>query len=315
MSKFIPNSFQTPNILVDEWLKKLTPVEGIILVLIIRETSGWNKDISKKLPVDYIVSMIKPTKPTTLKGLKGLKELGLITEHGSESRGYSYSFNWEISGERSVKKPTKIWFDDREEWLKNLTDMRTTSGKKILPLVVKYFNHLYIKPNIKPNIKKYIKKFKEESALKSKEDSNNEVEKTTAPKKQEKDELDSQKVFEEFKSKFEFLNFVDYVRMVKHLKKLNGALTKNRISKNLGKCKMKDGSFVSVEDFNKVIDDFVAQEHYRGVFVSWEIQTGKAAGIKGRANKAEDLPEKKSENNMSDEELDALVAKASKEVA
>ena len=45
MSDFIPNSFQVPNVLIDQLLSAMTPLEFCCLMLIIRKTRGWHKDI------------------------------------------------------------------------------------------------------------------------------------------------------------------------------------------------------------------------------------------------------------------------------
>jgi hypothetical protein len=43
MNKFIPNSFQVPNVLVDEYITKLSSHSFKLLLFIIRKTKGWQK--------------------------------------------------------------------------------------------------------------------------------------------------------------------------------------------------------------------------------------------------------------------------------
>ena len=43
MSKFIPNSFQVPNVLVDEYITELSSHSFKLLIFIIRKTKGWQK--------------------------------------------------------------------------------------------------------------------------------------------------------------------------------------------------------------------------------------------------------------------------------
>ena len=44
MSKFIPNSFQIPNVIVDEYIDKLHANSFKLLIFIIRKTKGWQKE-------------------------------------------------------------------------------------------------------------------------------------------------------------------------------------------------------------------------------------------------------------------------------
>lgn len=267
MSKFIPNSYQTPNIIIDEMIDVLTDAEFKIYHLVIRNTTGWQKTISAKLTIDWIAGKLKKSRPTVIKALQGLKQLKLIKEHGSQKNGFSYSVNFEITGERKDEKKEifkapkidKFYAVSKKEWLNILTTDKRFNGKDFLPSMVKYFNHLYIlNTNFKHNIKKYIKKNDVKSEPKSK--------KADAPI-----DLLSKEVFNNFKTEFEFINFVDYERMVKHLQKLNGAISKSRIKQNLKKCTTgtKDGNPIDAKKFVEVVDDFLAQERYRGVFVSW----------------------------------------------
>ena len=43
-SKFIPNSFQVPNAVVDELMAELSGAELKIYLFILRKTKGWNKE-------------------------------------------------------------------------------------------------------------------------------------------------------------------------------------------------------------------------------------------------------------------------------
>lgn len=275
MSKFIPNSYQTPNIIIDEMIDVLTDAEFKIYHLVIRNTTGWQKTISAKLTVDFIAGKLKKSRPTVIKALKGLKQLKLIKEHGSQKNGFSYSVNFEITGERKDEKKErfnatkidKFYAVSKEEWLNILTNDKKFNGKDFLPLMVKYFNHLYIlNTDFKHNIKKYIKKNGVKSRIKSKK-----IEKVDGHEIDLLSQLLSQEVFSEFKNKFEFINFDDYVRMVKHLEKLNGSISKSRITQNLKRCTTgtKAANPIDAKKFIEVVNDFLSQEKYQGVFVFW----------------------------------------------
>ena len=143
MSRYIPNSYQTPNVIVDELISKMTDTEFKIYHVVVRNTTGWHREKTKKLTVKMICDILKKSKPTVIKGLSGLKELKLIKEHGQARTGFSYSVYFEIKGERKNKPMVKKFYQCKyDQWLKTLT----INGKEVLPIMVKYFNHsnLYI---------------------------------------------------------------------------------------------------------------------------------------------------------------------------
>jgi hypothetical protein len=44
VNKLIPNSFQIPNAIVDDFIKKLNGNELKIYLIVVRKTKGWNKE-------------------------------------------------------------------------------------------------------------------------------------------------------------------------------------------------------------------------------------------------------------------------------
>jgi len=119
----------------------------------------------------------------------------------------------------------------------------------------------------------------------------------------------TQEIFAEFKNKFEFINFTDYERMVNHLEKLFKVVSKKRVTSNLQKLKENKGRKFAfdAEAFSRSVDAFVKQVNYKGIWVQDATQSKK--------NAVEELPEKKSENSLTEEELDAEIAKKLGEVA
>ena len=163
---------------------------------------------------------------------------------------------------------------------------------------VSNLNILYILNTlIKNTNKKYIKKNEGKSSSKSK--------KAIKPKS----DLLTQEIFAEFKNKFEFINFTDYERMVNHLEKLFKVVSKKRVTLNLQKLKENKGRKFAfdAEAFSRSVDAFVKQVNYKGIWVQDATQSKK--------NAVEELPEKKSENSLTEEELDAEIAKKLGEVA
>ena len=279
---------------VDEFMAVLSPASFKMIMFLVRQTIGFNSVITDSTPQTRVIEKTGMSRATVWRAQTELKKYNLITIYGSKKDGFSYEVNYKIQHNYNFK--TTLMFQN--ETLKKYALMFQNETSYVSKL-----NILYILNTLLKNTnKKYIKKSEGKSSVKSKKES--------ASKSQIGD-LKSREVFEEFKKKFEFINFEDYVKLVAHLEKLHGSVTKTRISKNLGKCKMKDKkTFVSAEDFKRVVSDFVGQVKYQGLFVSWEIQMGKRVG-----NKVDQLPAKKAENTMSDEELDAMIAKKIGEVA
>ena len=94
MSKFIPNSFQLPNAIVDDMLCKLSGNACKIYLLIVRKTRGWHKEADK---ISY--SQIQKYtginhRATISKALDDLLELGLIfVQKGNEKSMSEYRLN------------------------------------------------------------------------------------------------------------------------------------------------------------------------------------------------------------------------------
>lgn len=91
MSKIIPNSFQTPNAYVDEYLAYLTPEEFVVLIYMDRRIFGFHKG-QDRISLSQFEQGIKTSKgkildegtglsrKTILKALGELKEFGLIRQ-------------------------------------------------------------------------------------------------------------------------------------------------------------------------------------------------------------------------------------------
>jgi hypothetical protein len=282
---------------VDEFMAVLSPSAFKMMVFLVRQTIGFQSVITDSTAQSRVIDKTGLSKTTVWRCQIELKKHNLIKIYGSKKEGYSYEVGYKIVHDFKFK--TFLMFQNETLNKYALMFQNETS-------YVSNWNILYILNTlIKNTNKKYIKKNEGKSSAKSKKENK---------AKGQNSDLKSKEIFEEFKSKFTFINFEDYVRMVEHLGKLHGAVTKTRISKNLGKCKMKDKkTFIDSDDFNKVVSDFVKQVKYQGVFVSWDIQMGRE-DAKGK-NRVDELPVKKSENTMTDEELDAEIAKKLGEVA
>ena len=91
MNKFIPNSFQVPNVLVDEYITKLSSQSFKLLLFIIRKTKGWQKtkDTISTTQLAKVVGlkMIRKVYPY----IAELEALNLIKVHKSQGKTNQYS--------------------------------------------------------------------------------------------------------------------------------------------------------------------------------------------------------------------------------
>lgn len=107
-NRYIPNSFQTPNALVDELMPYLTPEEFVVLSYATRHILGWEDTLAKRsrpMSLEFFINGIEGnpyvngcglSKPAVMKALDGLTQFGLmdkigpVTEAGQEW-GLSYA--------------------------------------------------------------------------------------------------------------------------------------------------------------------------------------------------------------------------------
>ena len=82
MGKYLPNAYQTPNILIDRHLRdgSIDNDQFVILSVLIRETFGWNNfDRHKKISLNRFAEfMPRVSKRTIIRKLQGLQEMTLI---------------------------------------------------------------------------------------------------------------------------------------------------------------------------------------------------------------------------------------------
>lgn len=82
--KFIPNSFQVPNFVVDELMCKLSPAAFKAYLLIIRKTIGWQKD-SDHISLNQLSEIMGMSKRQAQRATKELSDLGLIERQVSST--------------------------------------------------------------------------------------------------------------------------------------------------------------------------------------------------------------------------------------
>lgn len=94
MSKFIANSFQVPNALIDEMLDKISGNACKIYLLIVRKTRGWNKEADRLSYSQIQKSTGIGSYATIDKALSELVKTGLIfVKSGNEKSANEYRLN------------------------------------------------------------------------------------------------------------------------------------------------------------------------------------------------------------------------------
>lgn len=93
MSKWIPNSFQLPNALVDD--KYLVEMKGSALamyIFIVRKTRGWQKECDR-ISLSQFSEFTGYNKDAVLTGVNKLVELGLVKRISFENKTSFYELN------------------------------------------------------------------------------------------------------------------------------------------------------------------------------------------------------------------------------
>ena len=143
MSKYIPNSFQTPNIVVDVLMNLLNPSELKCYLFAIRHVYGWQDKIERGY-AHISLSMFEDgfstfsgtglSRPTITKSLKALVKYGVLIKVETDdtySKGQAYAIgeNPDIEGLENRKNKDKVVKNLNQKGLKILT----TGSKKSLP--------------------------------------------------------------------------------------------------------------------------------------------------------------------------------------
>lgn len=134
MSKFIPNSFQVPNALVDELIADMKEAELKCFLLVIRKTAGWNKE-TDAISISQFMEALKLSRDAVISGCKRLVEKGLLIKLCG-FRGVSvYSLDWSkiqtSQKSRLVRNSDATSLDFRQDLVRN-SDTQTNTLQKTL---------------------------------------------------------------------------------------------------------------------------------------------------------------------------------------
>jgi phage replication O-like protein O len=92
-NKFIPNSFQVPNAIVDEFLLTLSEFELKCYLFIIRKTKGWQKEADSIAISQFIKTFGNKDARTIKKALKALIQKDLIQKEEKLGKPSIFSIN------------------------------------------------------------------------------------------------------------------------------------------------------------------------------------------------------------------------------
>lgn len=118
-----PNYTQIPNVILDEWLKEVSPAAGIILMIICRQTFGWHKQ-SDMISQSQFIEKSGMTRNTVKNALAELTENGMIEQSKRNAGGKSLCTVYSI-------KVSKI--DRSEIDGSNINPLNESNGSEIHP--------------------------------------------------------------------------------------------------------------------------------------------------------------------------------------
>ncbi len=93
-TKYYPNTYQTPNVLIDEHLKDLDPIEFTLLSIIIRKTMGWGKEcdfISLSQIMQYAQKISRPSIIRKMASLENVHKLIITIRSKGRTNEYRLS--------------------------------------------------------------------------------------------------------------------------------------------------------------------------------------------------------------------------------
>jgi len=123
MSDFIPNSFQVPNIIIDNYFYKMSGNSVKIYLFIVRKTKGWQKQ-SDGISHSQISKALEIKSHNTIrKSLDELIELSLINEDKTHGKYSIFSLN--IPSQKLTNTSSKIDYPPSQK----LTTHKTTNTK------------------------------------------------------------------------------------------------------------------------------------------------------------------------------------------
>ncbi|MGQ0285831.1 replication protein [Pasteurellaceae bacterium 22721_9_1] len=142
MSKFIPNSFQVPNAVIDELMSQMSCAELKCYLAIVRKTKGWGKE-EDAISITQLMKVTGLSNRAVINACVSLAERGLVNQKTGERNIKIFSVNLDIDFTR--EKSSRVTSE------KTSLVNKTTSEKTSLVTSEK---SSHTKNNIKNNISK-----------------------------------------------------------------------------------------------------------------------------------------------------------------
>ncbi|WP_241951489.1 replication protein [Pasteurella multocida] len=93
MSKFIPNSFQVPNGVIDDLMSQMSGAELKCYLAVIRKTKGWNKE-EDAISITQLMEVTGLSNRKVIDACNSLVEIGLLNQKTGARNTKIFSINW-----------------------------------------------------------------------------------------------------------------------------------------------------------------------------------------------------------------------------
>ncbi|MDY0667419.1 replication protein [Pasteurella multocida] len=92
-SKFIPNSFQVPNAVIDDLMSQMSGAELKFYLAVIRKTKGWNKE-EDAISITQLMEVTGLSNRKVIDACNSLVEIGLLNQKTGARNTKIFSINW-----------------------------------------------------------------------------------------------------------------------------------------------------------------------------------------------------------------------------
>uniref|UniRef100_UPI003F6D47D7 replication protein n=1 Tax=Pasteurella multocida TaxID=747 RepID=UPI003F6D47D7 len=92
-SKFIPNSFQVPNAVIDDLMSQMSGSELKCYLAVIRKTKGWNKE-EDAISITQLMEVTGLSNRKVIDACNSLVEIGLLNQKTGARNTKIFSINW-----------------------------------------------------------------------------------------------------------------------------------------------------------------------------------------------------------------------------
>ncbi|HII3690477.1 TPA: replication protein, partial [Pasteurella multocida] len=92
-SKFIPNSFQVPNAVIDDLMSQMSGAELKCYLAVIRKTKGWNKE-EDAISITQLMEVTGLSNRKVIDACNSLVEIGLLNQKTGARNTKIFSINW-----------------------------------------------------------------------------------------------------------------------------------------------------------------------------------------------------------------------------